>query len=61
LITRFLQLRQISSSFDQNKNISGIIRRTADDRPLANYLSEFKNNLYWIMMVAKNVKKYIEQ
>jgi hypothetical protein len=59
LITRFLQLRQISSSFDQNKNISGIIRRTADDRPLANYLSEFKNNLYWIMMVAKNVKKYI--
>lgn len=57
MITRFLQLRQISSTFDQNKNITGIIKRTSDDRPLAEYLSEFKNSLYWIMMVAKNVKK----
>jgi hypothetical protein len=57
MITRFLQLREISSTFDQNKNISGIIKRTANDKPLAEYLSEFKNNLYWIMMVAKNVKK----
>jgi hypothetical protein len=57
MITRFLQLRQISSTFDLNKNITGIIKRTSDDRPLAEYLSEFKNNLYWIMMVAKNVKK----
>ena len=57
MISRFLQLREISSTFDQNKNITGIIKRTANDRPLAEYLSEFKNNLYWIMMVAKNVKK----
>ena len=57
MITRFLQLRQISSTFDLNQNITGIIKRTSDDRPLADYLSEFKNNLYWIMMVAKNVKK----
>ena len=57
MITRFLQLRQISSTFDQNKNISGVIKRTAEDRPLADYLSEFKNTLYWIIMVAKNVKK----
>ena len=57
MITRFLQLREISSTFDQNKNITGIIKRTANDRPLAEYLSEFKNDLYWIMMVAKNVKK----
>ena len=57
MITRFLQLREISSTFDQNKNITGIIKRTADDRPLAEYLSEFKNSLYWIMLVAKNVKK----
>ena len=57
MITRFLQLREISSTFDQNKNITGVIKRTADDRPLAEYLAEFKNNLYWIMMVAKNVKK----
>ena len=57
MITRFLQLREVSSTFDKNKNISGIIKRTANDRPLAEYLSEFKNNIYWIMMVAKNVKK----
>ncbi len=57
MITRFLQLRQISSTFDQNKNILGVIKRSADDRPLAEYLAEFKNSLYWIMMIAKNVKK----
>lgn len=57
MITRFLQLREISSTFDQNKNISGVIKRDAEDRPLAEYLAEFKNTLYWIMMVAKNVKK----
>jgi len=57
MITRFIQLREMSSVFDYNKNITGFITKTANDRPLANYLSEFKNSLYWIMMVAKNVKK----
>jgi hypothetical protein len=57
IITRFLQLREISSTFDQNKNITGVIKRDADDRPLAEYLAQFKNTLYWILMVAKNVKK----
>lgn len=61
MITRFIQLRELSSNFDNNKNIIGVIKRTAEDKPLANYLSEFKNNLYWIMMVAKNIKKiYVE-
>ena len=57
MITRFIQLREMSSNFDKNKNVTGFIQKTANDRPLANYLSDFKNNLYWIMMVAKNVKK----
>jgi hypothetical protein len=57
MINRFLQLREISSKFDTNKNITGVIKHTAEDRPLADYLSEFKNTLYWIMLVAKNVKK----
>lgn len=57
MITRFIQLRQICSKFDSNKNVIGVIRKTSEDRPLADYLSSFKNNLYWIMMVAKNVKK----
>jgi hypothetical protein len=61
MITRFIQLREQSSNFDNNKNIIGVVRKTAEDKPLANYLSEFKNNLYWIMMVAKNIKKtYVE-
>lgn len=57
MITRFLQLRKISSTFDANNNINGIIKQTSEDRPLADYLSKLKNTLYWIMMVAKNVKK----
>jgi hypothetical protein len=57
MITRFLQLREISSTFDKNKNITGVIRRTAEDRPLAEHLAKFKNSLYWIMLVAKNIKK----
>lgn len=57
MITRFLQLRDLSSQFDVNKNITGIVKKTADDRPLAEYLAKFQNSLYWIMLVAKNIKK----
>ena len=57
MITRFIQLRELSSKFDKNKNVIGFVQKTAIDRPLADYLSDFKNNLYWVMMVAKNVKK----
>ena len=57
MITRFIQLREMSSNFDSNKNVTSVINKTANDRPLAEYLSDFKNTLYWIMMVAKNVKK----
>jgi hypothetical protein len=57
MITRFTQLRELSSTFDANHNITGIIKKSAEDKPLADYLSSFKNSLYWIMMVAKNVKK----
>jgi ABC-type lipoprotein release transport system permease subunit len=57
MITRFTQLREMSSTFDTNHNITGIVKKSAEDKPLADYLSSFKNSLYWIMMVAKNVKK----
>jgi hypothetical protein len=46
MITRFLQLRDLSSQFDINKNITGIVKKTADDRPLAEYLAKFQNSLY---------------
>ena len=54
MITRFLQLREISSTFDLNKNITGIIKRTANDRPLAEHLSEFKNKFYEPILFGKS-------
>ena len=57
IITRFLQLRKLASTFDENLNVKDIVKITSEDRPLAEYLADFKNNLYWIMMVATNVKK----
>ena len=57
MITRFLQLRNQSSTFDGNRNITGSVKKSADDKPLAEYLSKFQNTLYWILLVAKNVKK----
>lgn len=57
MITRFTQLRELSSTFDNNRNITGVVKKTADDKPLANYLSQFKNSLYWILFVVKNIKK----
>lgn len=61
MITRFVQLRTMSSTFDENNNVTGVLKVTAQDKPLAEYLAEFKNNLYWVMMVATNVKKiYID-
>ena len=57
MINRFVQLRNISSTFDGYKNISGVIKKSAEDRPLAEYLSQFKNSLYWVLLVASNVKK----
>jgi len=57
MITRFLQLRNQSSTFDGNRNITGSVKKSADYKPLAEYLSKFQNTLYWILLVAKNVKK----
>jgi len=57
MITRFIQLRQTASTFDKHNNIDGIIKKTAEDRPLADYLAEFKNTLYWVLLVSKNIKK----
>ena len=45
MITRFIQLRKISSTFDLNSNVTGVIKITAEDRPLAEYLSNFNNTV----------------
>ena len=57
MITRFIQLRELGSVFDKNKNIVSILNKNANYKPLAEYLNTFKNKLYWIMLVAKNIKK----
>ena len=57
MITRFLQLREIGSVFDKNKNVVSIVKKHSDDKPLAEYLSTFKNTLYWILIVSQNIKK----
>ena len=56
MITRFIQLREIGSVFDKNKNIISILTKDANYKPLAEYLNTFKNKLYWLLLVAKNVK-----
>lgn len=56
-ITRFLQLRQIASRMDAHQHIQGVLRKSANDRPLAEYLGQLRNELYWVLLVASNVKK----
>lgn len=48
IVKRFVELRQMSSIFDKYGNVEGHIIHDAKDIPLANYLSQFQNKLYWI-------------
>ena len=57
MIERFKQLRTQFSTFDQNYNIEGPIVKKANWRPLTKELLEFKQILYWLLPVVKNVKK----
>ena len=59
LITRFIQLREQSSEYDENHNVIGLTTNkiTANHKPLVNYLASFKNKLYWLLLVARNMKK----
>lgn len=56
-IERFKQLRTAFSTFDENGNIVGFIKKSADWKPLAKELCEFKNTLLWLVPVVKNIKK----
>ena len=57
IIERFKQLRQNFSSFDQYGNIDAVIAVDASYKPLEYYFKKFKQNLYWILPVVKNIKK----
>lgn len=57
MIERFKQLREEFSTFDENKNVNGTIIKNANWKPLVNDLLHFKTMLYWLIPVAKNIKK----
>jgi len=57
MIQRFIQLRQLGSVFDKNNNIISVLKKDSKYKPLVNELASFKNKLYWILLVAKNIKK----
>jgi hypothetical protein len=57
MIERFKQLRVEFSNLDENGNVIGPIVKTVNWKPLATNLMSFKTLLYWLLPVAKNVKK----
>jgi hypothetical protein len=57
MIERFKQLREEFSTFDENKNVNGTVIKNANWKPLVNDLLHFKTMLYWLIPVAKNIKK----
>jgi len=57
IIERFKQLRERFSTFDKYGNIDSILRNEASYKPLSQYFNHFKQNLYWILPVVKNIKK----
>ena len=57
MIERFKQLREEFSVKDEYGNIDGIVVFTANYKPLINHFRNFKQNLYWLLPVVKNVKK----
>jgi hypothetical protein len=57
MIERFKQLRENFSSFDQYGNVNGYVVKESSYKPLSDYFNNFKQNLYWILPVVKNIKK----
>jgi hypothetical protein len=57
IIERFKQLREHFSFFNQYGNIEGIRLMESTVKPLSIYFNNFKQNLYWILPVVKNIKK----
>jgi hypothetical protein len=57
MIERFKQLRTSFSQFDKYGNVENILIKEANYKPLLEYFLKFKQNLYWILPVIKNIKK----
>jgi hypothetical protein len=57
IIERFKTLREKLFIFDKFGNIQGTIQKQATFKPLTDYFQNFKQNLFWILPVVKNIKK----
>ena len=57
IVKRFVELRKSSSKFDKYGNVVSPIIHEAHDVPMADYLSEFKNSLYWLKFGVINQTK----
>ena len=57
IIDRFKQLRERFSVFDKYGNIDSALVKESTYKPLSEYFKHFKQNLYWILPVVKNIKK----
>jgi hypothetical protein len=57
MIERFKQLRTEYSKFDTHGIVTGSNIKTANWKPLAQDLINLNTSLYWVVPVAKNVKK----
>ena len=57
MIERFKQLRESFSHFDEFGNVKGKLVKESNYKPLLAYFRDFKQNLYWILPIVKNVKK----
>ena len=57
MITRFKQLREHFSFYDNYGNVEGFILKEASNKPIIkNYFYDLNVNLYWILPVVKNFK-----
>ena len=57
MIERFKQLRELFSTFDEYGNVNKAFVHKSNYKPLEEYFKTFKQNLYWILPVVKNIKK----
>lgn len=57
MIERFKQLRMEFSDVDSYGNVLSAIKHGVDLKPILNNLLKFKTALYWLLPVAKNIKK----
>ena len=57
MIERYRQVRRMYSDFDSYGNAIMPKVKTADYKPLIQYLKDFNKKLYWILPIVKNTKK----